>query len=472
MNSNMITIGILYAFIALKSFFFGFDPWNFQLLSVTYLMCFVTAFDILLTKLSPEVMDIFKFIAHFIFVTLIFSIISNIISFMYGTVFYLGFINTIAICLFISSGVIGLIKTQLITVLSTSNTGRMILDMVNYCYNLFLLAFNYVYGFILTGKTFLNDLTPYFGVIFNRFYEVHTDLKDNSGSRMIKNKLDDKYSQAKSQFIQKVVQPYFFKSFTSTLNSNLFNQTPTNSSVKFTYSQEIPLNNSSLNISKEQSEDFKNLFKEFNKVLVDTKQLDKDKIKSSSMTAKQVMNSLGPYEDVSPEDINMNFLTNTAINEDDTLDDDLDADIDSIDIPVNNDLISQEVNTESTTESTTEVPEKPVKTVSKVTSKPAPKTAPKQLSAKDKKKLLRQKIAAKKNQRNGGIVPGGNPSKKDMANILNMPGMEQMVQTMMQGDNLQKLLSEIPPEKIGFDQMPQIDQNQMKQIMQGIMKKK
>jgi len=186
--------------------------------------------------------------------------------------------------------------------------------------------------------------------------------------------------------------------------------------------------------------------------------------------------------------INMKFLSNTNIDKTNDFDD-LDSELDLSDAPQ---VAPETLNTEA--QSTTEVSSKnneASNVVSNENDKQISAENDKQVSANpqinfvfnknknkqsttsepSKRDLLRKKLAEKKSSRSSGAKPINNALlQKNMANLMNMPGMNTIMENMMKGDNFKKLLQQIPPEKMNLD-MPAFDPEQMKQFMQTISKK-
>lgn len=92
----------------------------------------------------------------------------------------------------------------------------------------------------------------------------------------------------------------------------------------------------------------------------------------------------------------------------------------------------------------------------------------------DNKAALRKKLAAKKAQRTGSMSRNTKNQKvnTNLGNAklhMEMPPMNELIQTMLKGDNLEKMMKQIPPEKMNL-QMPNVDPEQMKQLLQSMMK--
>src|SRR5271156_4874782 len=93
--SNILTMTGLYVFLFIKSWFAA--ETNLQLILTTCLLIILLLLNIPLIahKISLEMQDIMKFIGHIIFISLCISLGSWIVSLVYGSLFYFGFVNTI-----------------------------------------------------------------------------------------------------------------------------------------------------------------------------------------------------------------------------------------------------------------------------------------------------------------------------------------------------------------------------------------
>jgi hypothetical protein len=79
---------------------------------------------------------------------------------------------------------------------------------------------------------------------------------------------------------------------------------------------------------------------------------------------------------------------------------------------------------------------------------------------------LRKKIAQKKAMRTGQVHRQAKQAKENMDQIRTNPEMAQMMEMMMQGDNLNKLMESIPQAKVG-DKAP--NAAELKKVMAQMM---
>ena len=153
--------------------------------------------------------------------------------------------------------------------------------------------------------------------------------------------------------------------------------------------------------------------------------------------------------------MNMNFLSNTNITNQDNLDD-LDEEVDLTNVP--------------------EIPKSQIDDAEKMEKeKESPQIhfEPKVMTAEERKAALRRKLAEKKTARTGGrsapqmkTQMQANQMQNQMQNLMNMPGMNEMMETMLKGDNLEKIMKQMP-----MNGMPNVDPEQMKFFFQTMNKK-
>lgn len=151
----------------------------------------------------------------------------------------------------------------------------------------------------------------------------------------------------------------------------------------------------------------------------------------------------------------MSFLSNTKINEADDFDD-LDEEVNMDNVP----KVSEEQIKEA------EIIDKEVK--KDLGQTPTVDFTP--ATPEERRAMLKKKLAEKRRAARNGNNRNLNKSQPLMANMKQMmdtPEMKQMMDVMLQGDNLQKILKEIPPEKLGIN-MPGFNPSQMKKIMQNM----
>jgi hypothetical protein len=178
-------------------------------------------------KLSDEIKDMGTFLGHMMFISICFSIISSFISFIYGILFYFGFSNTIIfvkiVCVLLMSGLLPKYKEQLNEKLTKSNIGRKILEFINYYYNTYVVS-KKIYEKIIEFVKFIikKYVWVFCKIIFHKFIKINNELSNNSQSKIVKSKLDEKYDNAKKYIIDQVIQPMVMKQFQHVLDSDPF----------------------------------------------------------------------------------------------------------------------------------------------------------------------------------------------------------------------------------------------------------
>lgn len=152
---------------------------------------------------------------------------------------------------------------------------------------------------------------------------------------------------------------------------------------------------------------------------------------------------------------NMSFLENTNLKDDDDNMDDLD-DFDLTAVPVPDVNTKKQINEENQTK--------------KKKTNDNKEGSDENLTRNEKRAALRKKVAEmKKKSRNPQDTSAA--AKKNLNNVMKMPGMDKLMETMMKGNNLEKIMKEIPQDKLGVPKSD-VDINQMKKLIQSINNKK
>ena len=97
------------------------------------------------------------------------------------------------------------------------------------------------------------------------------------------------------------------------------------------------------------------------------------------------------------------------------------------------------------------------------------KTSDKPVTAEERRAELKKKSAAKRKAlRNGGRNKMNIPTTTDeLQNMLQNPQIINMMKKMMEGDNLEQMMKNINPEKLGLDSL-NFDSNQLNQVAQNM----
>jgi len=337
--------------------------------------------------------DIMKFIGHIIFISLCISLGSWLVSLVYGSLFYFGFVNTIVginiIGMLSMSGIMRLFSSKIYAFLSGSYIGNKLLNLFNNYYNIYVGLKRYMVRICNYFVKWLRKLWVYTKLLFGRFRNIHGNLAGNTKSISVRNTMYSKYNTAQSYLFFKMFNPSSLNLFTNILNTDPFH--PKRDTL---------------------SDQYKN--------------------------------------PKSNQGINMNFLTNTQLNEtndDDDLDDNLD-DTETI------------IHTEQEPEQEKIVEEKPVE----------PIELDKPLTKAEKRAALKRKIAEKRANRTGVTARNAKQMQQNMEKFSNIPDMNDMMKTMMQGDNLEKIMKQVSLDKLGMS-IPNMTPAQIQQLAKEMKKK-
>lgn len=387
-NSNAISIMIMYFAIFIRYLYFRTSIFDVQFLSSTIIMMIIICINNFSEKLSKEILDIGKFLAHILFISVCFSVFCGFLSTIYAIIFYYGFVNTVIfinIC-FVSfiSGITSIFGKQINHQLSKSVIGKTFLKSLNYYYNLFVISGKlYEKTVSFVSMIFKNYIWYFAKKIFFKLVNLNFFLGENNHSISVKNKVYGYFTDGKNYMFEQLLQRQFINSFNKSMLTDPF------------------------------SEGINNISKKLHKA------------------------------NLPSDDIQMNFLKNTTIVDGEKLDD-LDDD--------------------ELTDSPTKVDENETQ--------PEEKTST-NLTTDQKRIALRKKIREMRDARGGKTTTMSNKSKKttkkDVTNLMNMPGIDQMMKTMFEGDNLEKIMRQIPKDKIR-KKMPDINPDQMKKLLQSIKK--
>ena len=403
MKNEIINIYCLHIFIFLKLIFLysgtSIFEFNIQFILSNLLIIILTWLNIYEDTITEETREILKFFSHSAFISICISLVCNFIVFFYDFIFYFGFVNTLImvniVSMFLMSGLVQKIKSIISVFISKfDRINGFLTTVTSYCEKHNIVT-NTATIIKENGKYFLtNYVWEFIKILFNNFLLINNELSANQQSRIVKNGLTDKYNNSLSYISDKHIKPYAIKS----LQNKFMNDNP----LQFL---------SSVKTSGENQ--YKN--------------------------------------NVTNQNITMNFLKNTTLSNNNDLDD-LDEDIDLSNVPdvseiqiAEAELLDKEINNNT---------------------KKEPTISPENLAT-ARKAALSKKIAEKKNARNRG--DRNKKMQQGVENLQNMPGMDQLMESMMKDENFGKFMKNMQTGKINKKSgLPDVEQ--MKKFLQSLEK--
>jgi len=366
--------------------------------------------NLLADRLSDKLKDIGKFLGHTMFISVCFSVVSGFISLIYNIVFVYGFVNTIVAVYFLST----FLMSSIINMFA-----RQLIESISQSNigSKFLDLLNYYYNTYIVSKKIYERVKIFLKKIARNYVLFYCKIIMNKFIK-INNELSDNQQS-------KLIKSKIDNKCSSTKNYIIEQIVQ----PYFIRSFQAAL----------EKDVFEMPFNP-NMGLYTNNKIDTKIVKPIGNQYKTTLPS---------NNIDMNFLGNNKI-----IDDSMD-DLDDNDTDLDNSL---------------KVSEEQIKDAEKLDNELNRELSEKskELTPEEKKNALRKKVAEKKAARTAGR---GQQAKQNMSNIMAMPGMNEMFETMLQGDNLEKIMKQMPQNNVSM-QMPNIDANQMKQIMRSINKKK
>lgn len=225
--SNMSAILLLYLFIFFKYLFYAIKFFDMQFITATLMIVLLSWINMSADKIPDEIKDSGKFMGHIMFISVCFSMFSEIINAIYCIIFRYGFVNTIIILhvffLVSMSGLINIFKEKIKFYLSKSHLGNMILNGLNYYYNTYIVTKKYNERIMEIIKYYFNNYVWYYTkIIFSKFVKINVELSDNQQFKIVKNKMNNKYESIKQFAVEKMIQPYVMSSIQSALEKDPF----------------------------------------------------------------------------------------------------------------------------------------------------------------------------------------------------------------------------------------------------------
>lgn len=425
-SENMHIVHLIFIFILGKSLILG-DMFNFQLISSFLLSIIVLTVTKLYHVITETLLDTLKFIGHSLYLSLTISLVLSTIQFIYNIIFYYGFINTIIfvniITMILMGGAIDSFTTYIYENLSKSAIGRKILQFMNNYYNLYISIKDY----LLRLRSFLFHLINKYCWLFakfgyTQFSAVNKNLSDNIKSRKVKDSIISKYNDSQKLFVKNFVEPAIMKNFQKTLKNSPFSEFILNSNNKNTFHD--------LNIKKQE-----------NNIIIPEMNINEDVI-------DDLDNELDDEKTIN--NYNSSNLTNINVNSNNKLE----YSSNKSDNPIN-----EVNNTDNKSENGNNEPiEKKRETVS--------------IDKNELRKRLHNKIMSRRTERNGAMMGKKRieMAQNNLMNMMQQPGMDKAIENLLSGNNIDKLMKEIPADQLS--KIPGINANQMKKIIGNLTNKK
>ena len=409
MIEDLTTIFCMYAFIVFKYFYFNSYIFDIQIILSTILMILLTWLTAGTIK-DNDTKEIGYFFSHNIFLSVCISLVCNFISAIYDIIFYFGFINTVIIINFVSMFIMSDLIKKVKIFISNFAYGQILINTISNFYDKYFLSIDTQNSITEYIKYFLTEYVWWFiKKMYSEFMKINSALSKNNQSIMVKHKLNHKYDCTKNYIVNEHIQPYFIKSFQDAMNAP-FNMSFVNMSFDAPYKNNLL--NQDINMSSLKSIDLKN----------DT-------------------NNFDDFDDLDAED----DLTNIP-----TVSQQQIMDAERLDKEINE---LQKKESEKTSAST------------------QVESQPKILSQSEQKAELKKKIAAKRSSRVAGKRGGSNKAmQREAQQLMNIPGMGQIMENMMKDSGLEKLMASIPADKMNQN-MSASDKQKMQQLLESFGKK-
>lgn len=430
--STNATILLMYSVILCRYYYFTSGYFDLQFLIYTGILLFLTWVNYNKNNVTAETIDISKFLAHTLFISLTLSIISSLLSVAYNIMFYFGFVNTIIvskiILMFSMSGLIKLFGDEIYNYLSSFNLGNKILDGINYYYNTYIVSKNISNQLMQSIKYFLtNYVWVFIKFLYYKFMKIDKELRENSRSANVDKQFTVKCNETKNYFFNEFVKSYISNKVNTSLNKDTF-----------------PL-------ARFEDELLKN---------------------SVPIHYKNNLHN---------SNLDMSFLTKTEVNNNLNDLDDLDDELDLSNVPTvtEENLFTHESEEKKTNNSNTDNSNMVNSNmVNATTSNSVEKN---KSTPNEKKEALRKKVAEMKAARMGGARTMGSQQiqqmqqaqqaqqmQQDLKEMMKMPGMDQMMNIMMQGDNLEKMMKMAGQNNTNLPKLSQTEMKEMKEMLKQI----
>jgi hypothetical protein len=249
---------ICFLYIAILLRYFCFDSGFLQFIFGSALVTILVWLNFCGRHISDEVKDLSKFVGHLLFLYTSITLFFDSVNFVYALIFYFGFINTLiflaAVYSLFASNFFGVMRAKCYEKLSKYSLGRIILNLINTIYNVFLLWSN------LLNRVYKLFEYIIFNVVWNNliqllyiFININRDLGDNKQSNNVKNEIYKQFGSAQSLISEKFIMPMLLGNFQNSLSQNDFVMPPlskmqyknnmTNSDINMSFLAKNKINN-------------------------------------------------------------------------------------------------------------------------------------------------------------------------------------------------------------------------------------
>lgn len=254
----------LYSFLFLKYLFVS-NEYDLSFYNIIISMFTLMIHRFMGNKFSEEINDYINFLLHILFISICFSLLTDILSSIYQTIFYFGFTNTMVTVILLlmvamsemASNSVGNIHNFLYNF----NIGKKIIGTYNYLQKIFYEIYDRMVKWV---HYLIEYIWTYTKIIFVKFMEINKKLSDNSRSKKIKINFANKYYNTRDYVLNNMIKSYLINSFQNSMK-NQYKNTISMETINMNaegndYEQPEDLDDDSenTNISSADKIDFKN----------------------------------------------------------------------------------------------------------------------------------------------------------------------------------------------------------------------
>jgi len=388
-----------------------------------------------------RLLDQIKFFGHIMLIIFEIYVVANILTILYNLIFYFGFIST----LIIGVGILLCmsIKNDIIEALNENPVGKIILGCCNFCYDRYFYISSCVNTVLSYLFGYLSFCCKY---IYDAIIDINIDLASNTKSQLLK----QRFFATGMKFAMPIFMDYMKRKMFEGPPANLGNMPNpnpnTNPFTKIFGANSTTANPSGL-ILKQRTPDA-SLFGA-NSTTANPSGLIPKPVNPTNISSNT-------YKNIPTSNNNdMSFLNNTTFAEDDIIDDDLDDCL--------NDCLDE---IEKKFEKSDGVDKLSSTTPTIITENTR---TPEETRLAYKKKLNEKTLARTGRKKNTQQMNKRNNSKQ--ANQPSPTEINKLMETIMQGNNLETLMKEFPLDQSGQPNMNNINPEKIKQMMNSMTKK-